>query len=396
MPADSIRPPSGKPVADHAFRILSIDGGGIRGAIPAAFLAQLEDKLQQALAAAKPQVAARWREQGIDDPRISDCFHLIAGTSTGGLLAAGLAVAAGRRPKLSAREAGRIYREHGARIFRRPWWRKLVNPFTLFFPRYPLDQLRATLEDESLLDGAGLQEVRTGIVLTSYETNTARPRLFTGWGAPGAGKEPAQPREKLADAALATAAAPTYFPPEALGASRLVDGGVFAGNPTLAAISMALRRTTPPAPLSLDDLLVVSLGTGQWDHRLEYGSGGIIGWLRPRKGGEALLEALLGGQGIFAAEAAHMMLNHWEETLGIDSQATAWWDPTLAPEMVGGGPRFWRYQVELPGPWGLDDYRRVADLERLGRELAERHDQELARLAAALVEHGPVGGATGR
>ena len=117
----------------------------------------------------------------------------------------------------------------------------------------------------------------------------------------------------MIDAALATAAAPTYFDPEKLKASRLIDGGVYAGNPALAALSMALRRTDAPGPLQLGDILMISLGTGAFERPLNYG-GGILGWLWPRRDGEALLEALLGSQGDFATEAAYLILNGWSAT----------------------------------------------------------------------------------
>src|SRR5689334_7004235 len=111
MLSERLRPISQRLPESFAFRILSIDGGGIRGVIPALVLTRLEALLADALAAASSETAARWR--GIDSPRIADCFHLIAGTSTGGLLAAGLTITgADGRPKLSAADAAAMYTTH--------------------------------------------------------------------------------------------------------------------------------------------------------------------------------------------------------------------------------------------------------------------------------------------
>ena len=107
--ADGLRPSSDRLPQSFDFRILAIDGGGIRGIIPATFLAALEGLLGEALTRrrADPAGAPGWA--GIDQPRIADCFHLIAGTSTGGLLAAGLTTTdPNGRPKLPASDAANL------------------------------------------------------------------------------------------------------------------------------------------------------------------------------------------------------------------------------------------------------------------------------------------------
>ncbi len=361
-------------------------------------LAKLEALLNRTLAdlrsdPAQAAVVGLWDR--VDEVRISDCFHLIAGTSTGGLLVAGLTnTGTDGRPRLSAADAVRIYERHGAAIFRRPLLRNLFDHLNLFFPRYPLAQLRKVLEDPSVLGQGLLRNARTDVLITSYDTALPGPRLFTRWGAPGAGTTPDSPSETMIDASLATAAAPTYFDPETLKDARLVDGGVYAGNPALAALTMALRRTADPVPADPTEILMISLGTGAWEEKLDYGWGGTIGWLRPRKGGEALLEALLGGEGDFATEAAHMILNGWSATLlpggGAPGGATAWWDPDLSPAMLGGGPQFWRYQPLLPAPWALDDVSRLGDLEQIATAMTDQYATELQRLAQVLVRAGPV------
>jgi hypothetical protein len=392
------RPPSDRSPRSGRFRILSIDGGGIRGVIPAVLLQTLEGLLNSTLASVRDNpadkpTAALW--ENVTEARIADCFHLIAGTSTGGLLAAGLTTTApGGRPKLSAADAAHMYESHGPRIFHRPLWRNVLDHFNVAFPRFPLNQLRRALEDPTVLGDGALKDARTDVLITSYDTSLPGPRLFTRWGAPHAGTNPKSPPETMIDAGLATAAAPTYFDPEKLGLSRLVDGGVYAGNPALAAISMALRRTSDPGPLDPSDILMISLGTGAWEQPLNYGWGGTFGWLRPRKGGEALLEALLGGQGDFTTEAAHMILNGWSATslpgAGSAGQPVAWWDPNLSPSAIGAGPQFWRYQPSLPEPWALDDVSKLDDLKRIATEMTQDYRAELERLAELLVRAGSV------
>ena len=350
--------------------------------IPALVLQRLEALLAEALAAAPSETAARW--EGLGSPRIADCFHLIAGTSTGGLLAAGLTSAGpGGRPKLTAAEAANVYSAHGPAIFHSSVIEKVEQGFGVTAPKYPLAQLRTALEDPAVLGDALLKDARTEVLILSFDTSIPGLRYFTRWGRPGAGSTPTAPTETMVEVALATAAAPTYFDPAALGSSRLIDGGVYAANPALAAITLALRRTTEPVPRTPRELFMVSLGTGAWSAPLDYGGGGIIGWLQPRTGGEALLEAMLGGSGDFANEAAHMLLNG-------DAPVQDTWEPTLPPAHIGGGPQLWRYQPALPEPLAMDDASKLPQLKEIATQLADRYADELARLAARLIDAGPV------
>lgn len=377
-----LRPTSDRLPESFSFRILSVDGGGIRGVIPALLLQRLEALLADALAAATSETAARW--QGIGSPRIADCFHLIAGTSTGGLLAAGLtSTGPDGRPKLTAADAASVYMTHGPAIFHSSIVQKVEQGFGLTAPKYPLAQLRTALEDPDVLGDALLKDAGTDVLILSFDTSIPGLRYFTRWGQPGAGSTPTTPAETMVEVALATAAAPTYFDPEALGSSRLIDGGVYAGNPALAAITLALRRTTEPVPRTPREVFMLSLGTGAWSAPLDYGGGGIIGWLQPRTGGEALLEAMLGGSSDFANEAAHMLLNG-------DAPVQDTWEPALPPAHIGGGPQLWRYQPALPEPYALDDVSKLPQLKQIATQLADRYADELARLATQLIDAGPV------
>ena len=382
MLSDRLRPVSDQLPESLSFRILTIDGGGIRGVIPALILERVEALLAEALAAAPSDTAARWQEVGT--PRIADCFHLIAGTSTGGLLAAGLtSTGPGGRPKLTAADAANVYTTQGPAIFHSSLFQKVKQGFGLTAPKYPLGQLRTALEDPAVLGDGLLKDARTNVLILSFDTSIPGLRYYTRWGQPGAGSTPTTPTETMVEVALATAAAPTYFDPEVLGSSRLIDGGVYAGNPALAAITLALRRTTDPIPRTPRELFMVSLGTGAWSAPLDYGGGGILGWLWPRTGGEALLEAMLGGSADFANEAAHMLLNG-------DAPAQDTWEPALPSAHVGDGPQLWRYQPALPEPFALDDVTKLPQLKQIAEQLADHYASELDRLAHQLIDAGPV------
>ena len=393
---DGLRPPSDRLPQSFNFRVLAIDGGGIRGIIPATFLAALEGLLDEALARRRADPAGATEWAGIDQPRIADCFHLIAGTSTGGLLAAGLTTTdANGRPKLPASDAADVYVEYGTAIFHRPLLRNVLDHFGLLAPKYPLGQLRQVLERDSVLGGGLLKDARTEVLIVAFDTALPGPRFFTRWGAPGAEGTPSDPSETMVQVALATAAAPTYFEPEVIGRGPMIDGGVYAGNPALAAITMALRRTVTPVPRTAADLFMVSLGTGAWSRALDFGGGGILGWLWPRTGGEALIEAMLGGSGDFANEAAHLLLNGNSETTPPpsgpgDAPENVWWEPNLPRTSIGAGPQLWRYQPPLPGPWALDDVSKLAALKQIADELVQTYEAEMGRLAEMLIDAGPV------
>jgi hypothetical protein len=186
----------------------------------------------------------------------------------------------------------------------------------------------------------------------------------------------------MVDVALATAAAPTFFEPARVGGAQLVDGGVYAGDPALAAIGMALRRSEPPVVHDPRKLLMVSLGTGDYVTALDVGSGGIVGWLSPLTG-EPLIEATLGGSGAYADEVAHMLLNGGAPP---DTQ----WQPKLPRDVLGGGPQLWRYQPPLPSNFALDDVSNLAALDQVGAEQVQRYRSELQMLAERLIAAGPV------
>ena len=118
------------------MRILSIDGGGIRGIIPGQILVEFEKELK--------------RRSGNDNTRIADCFDLIAGTSTGGILACIYLCPDPdnpSRPRFSAQEAVNLYLENGDEIFDIGLWHKITSLGGLADEKYPSDGLEDALED---------------------------------------------------------------------------------------------------------------------------------------------------------------------------------------------------------------------------------------------------------
>src|SRR5258705_10514383 len=150
------------------FRILSVDGGGMRGLIPARVIENLEGRLQ---AEAGP------------DARVADYFHMFAGTSTGGLVALSLTVPehpGGDRPKLSASKLAELYTSDGKKIFHRSFWQKLITLWGLRRPKYTLGPLEEAVK-RNLGGDAKLAESLRELVVVAYDMTEREPWFFKRW-----------------------------------------------------------------------------------------------------------------------------------------------------------------------------------------------------------------------
>ena len=339
--------------------ILSIDGGGIRGLIPAIVLSRLEKLLAD-------------RAPGSN---LASKIDLIAGTSTGGLIALGLATpGADGKPALDATSMVDVYSgPDAARIFSRQGIKKipaLGAASDLFDPRYGLDGLRETLTEH--FGDAKLNQALTGLLITSYDMTGREPRFFKPW-------QPIASQISAVDVGLATAAAPTYFPPLDSDGHALVDGGVFVNNPSMAAIIEAMKRTDGP-PINPEDLLVISIGTGHYErgYSPEKVKGwGALGWVLPGDGESPLISTMLDGQADSADHWAHTLLNHV---------------PGTTPDkgnQIGAGPRYYRWQIDLPSDLPLDGIKpdQIKQLREFGEALADSRVGEIAAVADALDAH---------
>lgn len=354
------------PKAD-SYKILSIDGGGIRGLIPALVLAHLEELIGR-------------REP---DRALADAFDLMAGTSTGGLIALGLATPRDDgRAAMRAEEMFELYRGPEARgIFERSAYKRLPAIGTiseLLDPKYGLDRLAEVLADR--FGEATLSMALCELLITSYDMKARRPRFFKRY------REESR-RLSAVEAGLATAAAPTYFPAYSLDGEALIDGGVFASNPTIAAIVEALKRTDDATgAIEREDLLVISIGTGH--HEQGFGAEEISGWgaaewILPKQGDSPLLSAMLDGQSDATDHWADVLLNH---STGLGSSAGT---------AGGAGPHYYRLQIDLPEPIPLDatDEDQLQQLTECGWRLIEAHADELEALAEVLAApRAPAGG----
>lgn len=235
--------------------ILSIDGGGIRGIIPATFLIEFEKRT------GKP---------------ICELFDLITGTSTGGMLTATLTLPDSKgKPKYSAEQARRLYFDHGGSIFHQSLLRSVTTLGGLLRPIYSARKLELILKQ--YLGDARLHTTLTEILVTAYDMASSTPWFFKTSFA----KQNRAPVDDplLTQVVRATTAAPTYFPPLMMEGHCLVDGAVFASNPALCAYAQA-RNMYPDEK----EFLIVSLGTGLQRNNWvcsEINNWGIAGWAVP-------------------------------------------------------------------------------------------------------------------
>lgn len=350
------------------FKILSIDGGGIRGIVPAKILAEIEKRTGK----------LKEKPEGI---RICNLFNLIAGTSTGGILAAGLTIPKPdtQTPQYTAKDLIEIYRKRGKEIFHEPFIEKIMKLDDISRPKYSSDGREKILKE--YFGDAFLQDAITEIFITSYDIQLRAPVFFTSQTK----KEERTNRyyRKISSgftmhqAAMATSAAPTYFKPYKVEASAnhetqdrgfyvLVDGGVFANNPTsLALMEAIIDSKKTPNPLRLEDILVVSLGTGSLTRRYDYERAvnwGLVGWVEP------LLNITLDG----SSESVAVQLEQ------------------LLPKAQNRPPQYYRFQSFLDAGKGLDDMdnaepQNIKNLESLADEIIAENDDRLNELCELLL-----------
>jgi patatin-like phospholipase/acyl hydrolase len=235
--------PQGRP-----FRILSIDGGGIRGVFPAAVLAELEGRF-------------------LSGGSIANHFDMIAGTSTGGIIA--LALAHG----MTAREALNIYLERGERIFPPAAGLGKVSSVLrwLFKPKH--DQTALKEELLRIFGDKVLDDAFTRLVIPSFEGRHGEPFLYKTPHHPDYQKDR---HKKFAHVALHTTAAPSHYPGVEDDGYVMIDGGIWANNPVMNALVDALACFN----IAREDVRILSLGTGESTFTVDERArtGGIKDW----------------------------------------------------------------------------------------------------------------------
>jgi Patatin-like phospholipase len=217
------------------YRVLSIDGGGIRGIISTIILQRL---------GAEPQLAD-WLDKA----------DLLVGTSTGGLIA--LSVAHGL-PLTTIRS---LYESKGERIFDDSWFDDLIDLGTIAGAEYDIDNLATELR-AVFGTTTTLGDLHRAVLVTAFDLDNGGPDGSRRWkpklfhNIPGSDSDGAALVYKVG---LYTSAAPTYFP----SVDGFVDGGVYAGNPAMCALSQTQdSRNAHPHRPALSDVVLLSLGTG--------------------------------------------------------------------------------------------------------------------------------------
>ncbi len=221
------------------IRILSIDGGGIRGLIPALVLEHLE---------------------ALTGRRIAEQFDLIAGSSTGGIMALLLTRPdAQGRPMFTASDVVGLYTDHGKDLFFCDAAYQAASKGGWALPKYPSSSVVGTLS--AYLGDAQLKDAVTDVLVTAYDLDHRRPFMFDrGRARLGRGNF------LMLDAARATSAFPGLFPAAEIqtvdhsSTCHLIDGGVVSANPAVLALARAAALHGRDAPV-----LMVSLGTGDYE-----------------------------------------------------------------------------------------------------------------------------------
>lgn len=303
--------PEGRPL-----RILSIDGGGICGILPASLLAEFEKRY-------------------LDGRPIGSHFDMIAGTSTGGIIALGLGQG------MSAQEILEMYLTHGSAIFPQMGWRQRLIHRVRKYVRYSYDPMALKTTLQKAFQQSVLASSQNRLCIPSFEGVHGEPWIY---------KTPHHPDYKndqhslLVDIGLATSAAPTFFPAVENNGYVMVDGGIWANNPIMIAVADALSCFD----VRRENVHVLTLGCGTSNFQVtpKKAHGGLWQW-------KDAIKAAMRAQSHNALGQAYLLLGK-PNVVRLD-----------APDGAGG--------IEL------DDYRRAsAELPSLARVLAESAGQLVA------------------
>ena len=256
-------------------RILSIDGGGIRGIIPGEILVALENKLKD--------------KTGNKKARIPDYFDLIAGTSTGGILTCTMLYPDKKnpeRPLYDANDAVKMYIKKGDDIFD-------PKSFGILNEKYPSSGIEKVLN--KYFPDYNLSDLLKPCIITSYDIENQKPKFFKQLKAAADNAD----NFRIKDVARATSAAPTFFEAAYIQSLTgtyfsLIDGGVIVNNPAVCAYAEASRlfKCEP------ENTVIVSLGAGaEKEKGLSYNkvkNWGGLQWIKP------LIEIMMSGSEVTA------------------------------------------------------------------------------------------------
>lgn len=325
------------------FQILSLIGGGIRGAFITSYLKSIEEQLGRPIA---------------------ESFDLIAGTSTGGIIAAGLALG------MPAEQMHDFYVRYGAQIFTpRPPYKTKRKSMRLMFPvanrifrqktgsgldsafraRYCPDALQAAF-DEGFGDRT-LKDVNfTRLIIPSVNLTQGQPHVFRS---PHLPKGVHDRDIRISDVVIAATAAPTYFPHRRIGDDAFIDGGVWAADPSMLAFAEAMRiqqftKLGQQDPrIETNEIHLLSIGTGRAQFSLSPpgGDAGLLYW---------------------ASRVADVMGTSQVQGIHL-------------PLKFLLGDRYRHINFKMEQNWGLDDVEHIPELFRVGEERAAETMELLSR-----------------
>ncbi len=301
------------------FKILSLDGGGIRGVFEAAFLAEVENAIK---------------------PPLASYFDLIAGTSTGGIIALGLGLG------ISPTDLLNFYKSYGPAIFQRSegplarWFYWLKDKVAR---KYGQECLRDALE--RIFGDRKLGDSRTRLVIPAFNLSAGEIHVYKTRHHP---RFQTDYRVRAVEVALATSAAPTYFPLHRSEYGMLmIDGGIWANNPTGMAVVEAVTVLDVPRA----EIEVLSLGCTQEISDLTRVGSGELHWAR------RAIDCAMSGQSFGALGTAAMLVGH-EHIVRVNTAVS-------------------------PGRFSLDSVSGIEQLEALGRFEARK---ALPRLVSTFLD----------
>ncbi|UJH91402.1 patatin-like phospholipase family protein [Antarcticibacterium sp. 1MA-6-2] len=331
-------------------KILSIDGGGIRGIIPGQILVTMERKLQ--------------KKSGDPEARLADYFDFFAGTSTGGILTCICLCPSEKDPfkaKFSAQEAVNLYMNHGEEIFSVNLWQKIKAANGYLDEKYKEDALEKYLR--KYFGDLKISELIKPCIIPSYDIDRRSAYFF-------AQHDPAikgEGRDFLVrDACRATSAAPTYFEAAIVKSCSgvtypLIDGGVYANNPSLCAYSEVRNAKDNPTAA---EMFMVSLGTSSKHQSYKYTRAknwGAVGWIKP------LIDIMMSG----AAETTHY---HLSRMFSARNKANSY--IRIQPSSLGNA------DVDMDNA----SKENLAALAQVGVETSESCSDELDRIVEVLLQ----------
>ena len=312
-------------------RVLSVDGGGIKGVYACAFLAELEEHLER---------------EG-KSPHLYKYFDLMSGTSTGGIITIGLAMG------FSARQILEMYVSRGPKIFAQDQrgisgFQQRLKTFgrSATGPAYTTEALREGLT--ALLQNRQLGDAKTRLVIPSIHAQTLRPYIFKTRHSARFARDH---KEQAVTVALATGAAPIFFEGHTTPSGvTMLDGGLGANNPVAIAVSEAVGELGWPA----EDIRVLSISCTTEPSSLR---------------ADAAKPDITFGKGIFALMSAqnHMAIGMAQILLGDH----------------GGNNHKALYRVDSlvePRLYSLDKTATIADLKSLGSAEARNRSAELTQV----------------